>query len=230
MNSILYAANLLEGFKFVFSKKSVVKVMIIGICGGSGSGKTTLLNRLASGYGYLNPTVFSMDNYYLPIQHQAVDHNGEVNFDLPTALDKEKLVRDLYELSMGNSIEVKEYHFNSPPNKNVLITLHPSDLIIVEGLFLFHYPEVQEMLDFSVFIDVDHKIQLDRRLYRDQETRGYSREAILYQWNNHVLPCFDQFLAPYQKNADFSFRNEEDFDGEYSRLQAVIHGKISSWF
>jgi uridine kinase len=200
--------------------------MIIGICGGSGSGKTTLLRRIAKGYEHLNPTVFSMDNYYRSIQHQEIDVNGEVNFDLPTALDRPKLISDLQQLSTGNVIEVKEYHFNSPPNKNVLITLEPSELIIVEGLFLFHYDEIQPMLDYSVFIDVDQAIQLDRRLYRDQETRGYTREAILYQWNNHVLPCYEQFLAPYKKNADFSFKNEEDFDGEYNRLHSAIQAKL----
>jgi uridine kinase len=200
--------------------------MIIGICGGSGSGKTTLLKRLAKGYEHLNPTVFSMDNYYLPKHHQLVDENGEVNFDLPSALDREKLTHDLHQLRTGNSIEVKEYHFNAPPNKNVLITLQPSDLIIVEGLFLFHYEEVHKMLDYSVFIEVDQHVQLDRRLYRDQETRGYTREAILYQWNNHVLPCFDNFLAPYKNFADFRFKNEEDFDGEYAKLHAAIQNHI----
>lgn len=200
--------------------------MIVGICGGSGSGKTTLLRRLAKGYAHLNPTVFSMDNYYRPIQHQELDENGEVNFDLPSALDREKLIVDLSTLASGKEIEVKEYHFNSPPNKNVLITLQPSDLIIVEGLFLFHYAEIQPMLDFSIFIEVDQAVQLDRRLYRDQETRGYTREAILYQWNNHVLPCYEQFLAPYKKIADFSFKNEEDFEGEYSRLHAAIQTKM----
>jgi uridine kinase len=196
--------------------------MIVGICGGSGSGKTTLLRKLAKGFESFNPTIFSMDNYYLPIEEQLIDENGEVNFDLPTALDKDKLIQDLTKLHRGESIEVKEYHFNAPANKNVLITLQPSDLIIVEGLFLFHYVELNELLDFSVFMEVDAAVQLDRRLYRDQETRGYSREAILYQWNNHVIPCFDQYLAPYKEKAHFSFRNEHDFDGEFERLNATM--------
>ncbi|MGJ8661592.1 MAG: uridine kinase family protein [Bacteroidota bacterium] len=200
--------------------------MIVGICGGSGSGKTTLLRRLAKGFQSLNPTVFSMDNYYRPFEEQLVDENGEVNFDLPTALDRDKMIADLRALHQGKSIEVKEYHFNSPPNKNVLITLHPSDLIIVEGLFLFHYEELHELLDYSIFMEVDEAIQLDRRLYRDEETRGYTREAILYQWNNHVLPCFAEYLAPYKNRAHFHFRNEHDFDGEFERLNGSLSGVL----
>jgi len=127
--------------------------MIIGICGGSGSGKTTLLNRLCNELKNLRPSVFSMDNYYLPIDKQSIDSKGEVNFDLPTALDRKKLHADLQNLINGNSIEVKEYHFNAPPDKNTLITIDPSTVIIVEGLFLFHYEEVRNLLNFSIFME-----------------------------------------------------------------------------
>ena len=47
--------------------------MIVGICGGSGSGKTTLLKRLCSQFSDLQPSVFSMDNYYLPIEEQKLE-------------------------------------------------------------------------------------------------------------------------------------------------------------
>ncbi|MEN9997637.1 MAG: hypothetical protein RI922_627 [Bacteroidota bacterium] len=201
--------------------------MIIGICGGSGSGKTTLLKRISKELKHLEPSIFSMDNYYLPIHKQQKDANGEINFDLPTALDQTKLVQDLHDLMNGLPIEVKEYHFNAPPDKNTLITIHPSKLIIVEGLFLFHYEEVRKLIDFSIFMEVDPTTQLDRRLYRDQETRGYSREAILYQWDNHVLPCFQQFLLPYEHEADFRFHNDSRADDEFERLMYDLNMLIA---
>lgn len=200
--------------------------MIIGICGGSGSGKTTLLKRLAHAFNHYNPSVFSMDNYYLPIEKQRRDTQGEINFDLPTALNEQQLSDDLRSLSMGQSIEVKEYHFNAPPDKNVLITIQPSELIIVEGLFLFHYKEVCNLLDFSIFIDVDEHVQLDRRLYRDQETRGYTREAILYQWENHVKPCYENYLYPYKHNSSFIFRNDEHADEDFKQLEREISAQL----
>ena len=202
--------------------------MIVGICGGSGSGKTTLLNRLFDHFDDVTPSVFSMDNYYLPIEKQAIDENGQVNFDLPTALDIDRLQRDLHRLVSGESIVVKEYHFNAPPDKHVLITIDPSLLIIVEGLFLFHYEEVRKVLDYSIFIDVDPAVQLDRRLYRDQETRGYSREAILYQWKNHVTPCYDNYLLPYRKQADFHFRNDARADEDFESLSKEISYRMEA--
>lgn len=196
--------------------------MIIGICGGSGSGKTTLLNRLSEEYKHLQPSVFSMDNYYLPIEKQTIDENGYYNFDLPTALDEKRLTDDLNRLVNGEPITVKEYHFNAPPGKNILVTIEPSPLLIVEGLFLFHYEGVRNLLDFSIFVEVDPDVQLDRRLYRDQESRGYSREDILYQWNYHVLPCYEKYLLPYRSTADFIFRNDARADDDYKALIQVI--------
>lgn len=200
--------------------------MIVGICGGSGSGKTTLLKRLKNRFEHLNPSIFSMDNYYLPIQKQSKDVNGEYNFDLPTALDTPTLFNDLDKLVNGDPIVVREYHFNAPPDKHVLITVNPSELIIVEGLFLFHYPEVRQQLDFSIFVEVDQGVQLDRRLYRDQETRGYSREAIIYQWENHVQPCYHNYLLPYKSEANFLFRNDSRADQDFEMLVNTISKEL----
>jgi uridine kinase len=194
------------------------KPFVVGICGGSGAGKTTLLRRLSESFGGVTPSVFSMDNYYHPIEMQAIDQNGKVNFDLPGALDQGKLETDLHELVSGNPIEVKEYFFNAPPNKNVLLTIQPSEVVIVEGLFLFHYEKVFEKLDFSIFVDVDHQTQLDRRIYRDQETRGYKRSEIIYQWDNHVMPCYQNFIEPYIDQAHFVFRNDQHADEDFIQL------------
>ena len=204
---------------------------IIGICGGSGAGKTTLLRRLSDIFGEVRPSIFSMDNYYFPKSMQQLDNNGIVNFDLPTAIDEERLTADLKSLMQGKAIEVKEYFFNSPPDKNVLITIQPSAFIIVEGLFLFHYKEVFKSLDYSIFVDVDHATQLDRRIYRDQETRGYSREDILYQWENHVLPCYSNFIETYKNTSDFIFRNDQHADEDFKILSdklATVKSAFSS--
>ena len=192
-----------------------MRPFVIGICGGSGSGKTTLLKKLSNFYGQEEVSILTMDNYYFPIEEQQKDENGIVNFDLPTALNEKKLSEDLQELVNGNTIEVKEYFFNSPPDKNVLLSVISKEIIIVEGLFIFHYPKVRALIDFSVFVEVDASVQLDRRIYRDQDSRGYSQQEIIYQWNEHVTPCYNNYILPYKPKADILYRNdfnsEEDF-------------------
>ena len=84
---------------------------------------------------------------------------------LPTALNRGKIIKDLKMLvDLGIPIKVKEYNFNSPPYLNKYIEIKPSRLIIVEGLFLFHYKELLKMLDMTVYVVVDSEIQLKRRL------------------------------------------------------------------
>jgi len=196
--------------------------MIIGICGGSGSGKTTLLRRLCNEYRSLNPSVFSLDNYYLPIEMQQKDSNGIVNFDLPSALDRNKIIEDLNSLISGSPIKVKEYNFNSPPHINNYIDIDPSDLIIVEGLFLFYYSEIKSHLDMSVYVTVDSDVQLKRRINRDQSQRGYSIDDIIYQWENHVNPCHSQYIEPYKNDADYFFRNDSNAENDFLNLKRNI--------
>lgn len=171
-----------------------------------------------------------MDNYYLPLDQQALDAKGIVNFDLPTALDQPKLQKDLQELIAGRPIEVREYFFNVQGNKSSLLTIQPSELIIVEGLFTLHYPSVFSALDFSIFVDVDHAIQLDRRIYRDQETRGYKRHEIIYQWENHVLPCYQQYIEPYKNKADFIYFNDHRADDNYLLLSEQLRTLVPDRF
>lgn len=194
---------------------------MVGICGGSGSGKTTLLHRIEQSLGKRSVCTLSLDNYYLPKEQQSVDNQGETNFDLPTALDRKRLFEDVQQLLLGHSITFEEYDFNVSKEKKT-VELQPGEVLILEGLFVFHYEEIQRLLNFGIFIDVHDDIQLERRLRRDIKERGYKEEAIRYQWDNHVRPCFNKYLAPYRENADFRFNNDLNFDHEFARLRPKL--------
>lgn len=73
-------------------------------------------------------------------------------------------------------------------------------IIIVEGLFVFHYPELSRLFDLKIFMDADEEITLNRRISRDEIERGYTRDMIMYQWVNHVMPAYKQFLLPYKES------------------------------
>ena len=83
---------------------------------------------------------------------------------------------------------------------------------------MFHYPKVISLIDFSIFVEVDASTQLDRRIYRDQDSRGYSQQDIIYQWNNHVIPCYENYILPYKFDADFVYRNDINSEEDFSAL------------
>lgn len=198
---------------------------IVGITGGSGVGKTTLIDGLKKEFDG-NVTTFSLDNYYRPKSEQAKDENGVINFDLPTALDTDKMKADFFKLKSGEAVKQSVYQFNNPTNQNAVTLIEPRQLLIVEGLFVMHYDFIKSNLDYSVYLSVEPKLQLERRLVRDVQERNYSEDEVLYQWNNHVMPSYANFVRPYKKDADLIITNNEDFDENIHILTSVIHKNI----
>lgn len=199
--------------------------LIVGITGGSGVGKTTLINKLYKEFdGKI--TILSLDNYYKPKSEQSVDDNGITNFDLPTALDTKQLEIDLNLLSKNEVVKQKIYTFNNPDKEDNYLHIEPNEILIVEGLFVMHYPFVKSKLDYSVYLSVDREKQLERRLKRDMTERNYTKESILYQWHNHVIPSYDNFVRPYKTESDLIITNNTGFDDNINVLNNVIHSKI----
>lgn len=201
------------------------KQFIIGITGGSGVGKTTLINKLMSLYGSKITTV-SLDDYYLPLALQKIDTNGIINFDLPSAIDTKALEYDITSLRNQHAVKQKVYHFNHPEKLDEYRLLIPRDILIIEGLFVLHYPFVRYQLDYSVYITVSEDKQLERRLKRDKEERNYSEEAISYQWLNHVKPAYDEYVKPYMSKANLIIDNDDGFDQNLFELVKVIEAHI----
>jgi len=184
---------------------------LVGIAGGSASGKSRILRELLSHFNTEDVSFVTQDNYYLDRLKQAVDENGEVNFDLPTAIDREALVKDIDSLLAGETITRKEYTFNNPKVIPDYITVKPARILIVEGLFVFHFSELAQSLDLRVYIDARDDVKLLRRLKRDAEERGYSESDVRYRWEKHVKPCYNNYLLPYRDHCDIILANNVNY-------------------
>lgn len=175
---------------------------VIGIAGGSGSGKTFFLNCFLNHFQEDEITLISQDDYYKPMEVQPLDENGWINFDLPVCIEEAQLLADIKKLLAGGSVQKKEYTFNMAEEQAKILTLKSAPIIIVEGLFVFHYKEIADLFDMRIFLDAEEEITLNRRIKRDTAERGYTRDMIMYQWENHVLPAYRSFLLPYKDTAD----------------------------
>lgn len=188
------------------------KFYIVGIAGGSASGKTSFLKDIKCSLPEGAVSIISQDNYYLPKENQVVDDQGEINFDLPTSINRHEFFEDLKKLISGETIERKEYGFNVGSSDPTLVITKPAPIIIMEGLFVFHYEEIRELLDLRVYIDVRDDIKLERRILRDAIERGYNENSVRYQWDNHVLPSYKKFLRPYRDSSDIIITNNISFN------------------
>jgi uridine kinase len=200
---------------------------IIGITGGSASGKTMFLNDLLKSFSKDEICLISQDNYYRDRKDQEVDAHGYINFDEPKSLDLHQYALDIQTIRSGKPFQKQEYTFNNPDIIPKMMTFEPKPIIVVEGLFVFYFKEIADLLDLKVFIDAKRKLRLNRRIKRDGEERGYGeREEVLYRWNNHVEPAFQNYVKPYRQTADIVIPNNTHFEKGLEILVGYLRGKI----
>jgi uridine kinase len=190
---------------------STERPFIIGITGGSASGKTLFLNRLLEQFQEEDICLLSQDNYYRPKNEQTKDHNGIENFDLPGAIDDKAFAQDVEKLRNGQVVTRLEYTFNNSGKVPATLTFLPRKILVVEGIFVFHFQEVANLLDLKVFIDAKDKIKLKRRIKRDNEERGYDLQDVMYRWKYHVKPTFEEYIRPHKRTSDIIIPNNIHF-------------------
>ncbi|HHS96176.1 MAG TPA: uridine kinase [Phaeodactylibacter sp.] len=195
---------------------------IICITGGSGSGKTTFIQRIRAAFSEKELCIISQDDYYRPREEQMVDKEGVINFDLPKAIDKESFIRDILLLASGNQVSRPQYNFNNDKATSQMLTFLPAPVIIVEGLFVFHFKKIRKLCDLKIFFHAKDNLKVIRRIKRDQEQRNYPLEDVLYRYEHHVLPAFEKYINPYREKADIIINNNKSFDKAYAILFSFI--------
>ena len=199
----------------------------IGITGGSGSGKTHFLNTLSSHFGDGEVCLISQDHYYHPRESQKEDERGVKNFDLPESIDFKQFQHDIQVLKSGQVLKKQEYTFNNPSASPKTLEFKPAPIIIIEGLFVQYFPEIEKELDLKIFIEAKDYLKLSRRIRRDNEERGYDLDDVLYRYQNHVMPIYETLIGPLKHRADIVIPNNSKFDKALDMLTLALRAKLA---
>lgn len=202
------------------------KPFIVGITGGSASGKTSFLKGVLNAFTEEQICLISQDNYYLSRDIIPVDDQGIHNFDLPETIDHHLYAQHIGQLRDNQIVTQMEYTFNNPNIVPKLLTFRPAPIIVVEGIFVFHFRELADQLDLKIFIDAKNSIKLERRVKRDAEERGYDLDDVMYRWKYHVKPTYQQFIKPYRAEADIVIPNNNHYQKGLDVVIAYLKTKV----
>lgn len=179
------------------------KPVLIGIAGGSASGKTSISRELFEMCKEKKSvTIIRQDDYYKDQSHMEMSERVKTNYDHPFAFDNDLLVSHLDMLLKRQSICKPTYDFHNHTRSEVSEDIEPSDVIILEGLFVLEDEAIRRRLDIKIFVDTDADLRFIRRLTRDVNERGRSIESIIEQYTKTVRVMHNEFIEPSKRYAD----------------------------
>ncbi|MBI4679107.1 MAG: uridine kinase [Elusimicrobia bacterium] len=192
------------------TRKGRKKRFVVGIAGSSGSGKTTFANRIVQECRRIGikSQNFPLDNYYRPLSHLALKERMAYNFDHPDAIEFTLAAQQLRALSEGRRVRMPVYDFKLHTRERRAALRRPTDLIVVEGLYALYPAELLALYDYKLFVSTGLATAILRRVQRDISERGRDMENAKHQILSTVLPMYETYVRPTQKNAHFSINWE----------------------
>lgn len=159
--------------------------ILIGIAGPSGGGKSTFCRRLEQ--SHTNIGRLKLDDFFCDAEDVSLC-NGFQNWDHPSSLDWDGLIRAAQILKSGVSATVPHYDraLDRCVGEKCLL---PKEIITVDGFLALHHPALREMMDISFFFHLPETEQLARRKARQPSVQeGYLYEVMLPNARAFVMP------------------------------------------
>ncbi len=169
---------------------------LLGVSGGSGSGKTYFAHAIARALGAADCEIVPQDNFYFDQSAHFDADGGRVNFDHPDSIDSRLLASCLRQLKSGYAVDIPKYDFATHQRCPDTIKVQARQVIIADGILIFHFEELRSIFDELIFFDTPEELRFNRRLKRDVSERGRTPEGVRAQFTKQVKPMHDQFVEP----------------------------------
>jgi pantothenate kinase len=137
--------------------------ILIGIAGAPGSGKSTFGAQLAAETA---GTVLPMDGFHLP-QARLVELGRRDRMGAPDTFDVGGFVALLRALRTGEPVDAPGFDRGVEEPVPGAIRIEPAQrILIIEGNYLLHWPEVGPLLDATIFLRLDEEVRHERLIAR----------------------------------------------------------------
>ncbi|MBR3264664.1 MAG: uridine kinase [Erysipelotrichaceae bacterium] len=208
---------------------TVKKPLVIGIAGGTCSGKSSIAKILIKEFdNKMSVNIIKEDDYYKDQTALSMEERAKTNYDHPLAFDFDLMIDHLKKLINGESIEKPTYDYTIHNRAEATEIVHPSEVLIIEGLFALYTPEIREMEDIKIFVDTPADERFIRRLRRDVRERARTVESITDQYLTTVKPMHEQFIEPTKKYADIIIPRGKSNLVAIDLLKTKIHSNLKN--
>lgn len=202
-------------------------MLIIGIAGGTGCGKTTVVNQIIDELPEGEVGVISQDSYYNDLSHLPLEERRKTNFDHPHSIDFGLLEKHLVKLKNGHSVKQPVYSFLECNRTDKTVPVHPTKVLIVEGILILTNSRLRKMMDIKIFVHADSDERLIRRLKRDVNERGWNLDETLEKYQTSIKPMHIQFIEPSKEYADIIIPNNKYNTVAIDIVKTIINEKLT---
>lgn len=134
--------------------------MIIGIGGASRAGKTTLAKWLRKQFPQQKVQILCQDDYVFPTQF-IPQIQDRIDWEHPDSIDHEAF------------------------RKAILAEVENNDIVIVEGIMVFHDQTTNSLFDKMIYIEIDYATFLERK--KHDHRWGHEPDWYLnHIWESHL--------------------------------------------
>jgi phosphoribulokinase len=179
---------------------------VIAISGEGGSGKSTFAYNLQRYWTANNSLVIELDDYLFS-RKKRKEMEIETGYD-PRANKLDIAASNISDLIYGRSTlkPVYDHHTGEEVEPEII---YPAEIIIIEGVTAL-YDELVPLGDISFYINAPPELQLQSRLNRDVNERGYSYEDALRLFHDASIHG-DCYVRPSMKHASVILGVRDDY-------------------
>lgn len=194
---IIYQVGIVSN---LFYKRKDVS-LVISVTGDSSAGKTQMTKRIVEAFGAESVLCIEGDG----------DHRwarGEAHWANHTHLDPKAnhLYRQAYDItSLKNQNPVWRVEYDhdkgsfSPPQH-----VKPKRVLVLSGLHALYLPQMRQISDLKIFMDMDADLRAYLKIRRDVAKRGYSVSQVKAQMDDRQEDG-QKYILPQKKFADVVF-------------------------
>jgi len=200
---------------------------LVAIAGGSGSGKSVLTQAIATALGVDRVATLAHDRYYRDRYDLLPIERSRLNYDVPDALDQALFREHLAALRLGQSIVPPIYCFVTHRRDGWGTPIAPREIVLIEGILLFHDPDIRNAFDVRIFVDAPDDVRLRRRIARDTCERGRTPDFVVAQCRGTVFPAHARYVEPTKALADLVLLNAGRLEPVVEVAAAVIRAQLA---